>query len=95
MSLVKVKTKGQVTIPTRLRERAGLSVGDVLEAKLEKNGKITLTPQTLLDRHIEESLEDIRKGRTYGPFNTAEEMIASLKQNLKKRAKEKETKRSR
>ena len=83
MSYRKAKTKGQVTIPTRLRERAGLHVGDLLEAKLEEGGRITLTPQTLLDRHIEESLEDIRKGRTYGPFNTAEEMIASLHRNSK------------
>jgi AbrB family looped-hinge helix DNA binding protein len=87
MSLVRVKTKGQVTIPFGLRERAGLHVGDILEAKLEDGGKITLTPQTILDRRIEEGLEDIRKGRTYGPFDTAEEMIASLQRNIKNRAK--------
>jgi AbrB family looped-hinge helix DNA binding protein len=95
MSLVKVKTKGQVTLPTRLREQAGLNVGDLLEAKLEKNGKITLTPKSLIDRHIEEGLEDIRKGRTYGPFDTAEEMIASLKSNIKQRSSAKKSKRSR
>ena len=95
MSLVKVKTKGQVTLPTRLREQAGLNVGDLLEAKLEKNGKITLTPKSLIDRHIEEGLEDIRKGRTYGPFDTAEEMISSLKGNIKERAKAKKAKPSR
>ena len=95
MSLVKVKTKGQVTLPTRLREQAGLNVGDLLEAKLEKNGKITLTPKSLIDRRIEEGLEDIRKGRTYGPFDTAEEMIASLKQNIKQRSSTKKSQRSR
>jgi AbrB family looped-hinge helix DNA binding protein len=83
MSLVRVKTKGQVTIPTRLRERAGLNVGDILEAKLER-GKITLTPQTLLERHIAESMEQIKKGQFYGPFDTAEEMIESLHQNRKR-----------
>jgi AbrB family looped-hinge helix DNA binding protein len=87
MSLVKVKTKGQVTIPTRLRERAGLNVGDLLEAKLEKSGKITLTPQTLLDRHIAESMEQIKKGQFYGPFDTAEEMIESLHRNSKRNKK--------
>jgi AbrB family looped-hinge helix DNA binding protein len=96
MSLVKVKTKGQVTLPSALRERAGLSVGDLLEAKLEKGGKITLTPKSLLDRHIEESLEDIRQGRTYGPFDTVEEMVESLQRNLKERApKTSKSKRSR
>lgn len=83
MSLVKVKTKGQVTIPTAIRERAGLNVGDLLEAKLEK-GKITLTPKSLIDRHIDESMEQIRKGQFYGPFDTAEEMIESLHKNSKR-----------
>ena len=86
MSLVRVKTKGQVTIPTRLRERAGLNVGDILEVKLER-GKITLTPQTLLERHIAESMEQIKKGQFYGPFDTAEEMIESLHQNSKRSKK--------
>jgi AbrB family looped-hinge helix DNA binding protein len=93
MSLVRVKTNGQVTIPTWLRERAGLNVGDLLEAQLDEGGRITLTPRTLLERHIEEGLEDIRKGRTYGPFDTADEMIASLQRNLKKCAKGKGSKR--
>ena len=95
MPLVRVKIKGQATISTRSREQAGLNVGDLLEAKLEKSGKITLTPKSLIDRHLEEGLEDIRKGRTYGPFDTAEEMIASLKGNIRERAKTRNSKRSR
>jgi bifunctional DNA-binding transcriptional regulator/antitoxin component of YhaV-PrlF toxin-antitoxin module len=81
MSLVKVKTRGEVTLPSALRERAGLNVGDLLEAKFEK-GKITLTPKSLIDRRIEEGLEDIRRGRTYGPFDTADQMIESLQRNI-------------
>ena len=94
MSLVKVKSKGEVTLPSALRERAGLNVGDLLEASFEK-GKITLTPKSLIDRRIEEGLEDIRRGRTYGPFDTADQMIDSLQRNIKERAKAKKTKRSR
>lgn len=94
MSLVKVKPKGEVTLPSALRERAGLNVGDLLEARFEK-GKITLTPKSLIDRRIEEGLEDIRGGRTYGPFDTADQMIESLQRNMKERAKAKKTKRSR
>lgn len=94
MALVKVKTKGEVTLPSALRERAGLNVGDLLEARFEK-GKITLTPKSLIDRRIEEGLEDIRRGRTYGPFDTADQMIDSLQRNMKERAKAKKTKRSR
>jgi hypothetical protein len=62
---------------------------------LKKGGKIALMPKSLLDRHIEESLEDIRQGRTYGPFDTAEEMVESLQRNLNERsAKTSKTKRS-
>ena len=77
MSLIKLGTNGQVTIPSALRERAGLDPGDLLEAELE-NGKITLTRKSLIDQRIDEGLEDIRAGRTYGPFDSADEMIESL-----------------
>lgn len=77
MSLVKVRPNGQGTLPSSLRERAKLSVGDLLEAKLEK-GRITLTPASLIDRHITESQEQIKNGEFYGPFETAEEMIETL-----------------
>ena len=91
MSLVKLNIKGQVTLPSSLRERAGLDAGDLLEVKLEK-GKITLTPQSLVDQHLEEGLEDIRKGRTYGPFNTADDMIASMRSNIKARSRARRSK---
>jgi bifunctional DNA-binding transcriptional regulator/antitoxin component of YhaV-PrlF toxin-antitoxin module len=77
MSLVKVRSNGQVTFPSSLRERAKLKVGGLVEAKLVK-GKITLTPAGLVDRHIDESKGQIEKGQFYGPFDTAEEMIESL-----------------
>ena len=67
-----------MTLPTVVREKAGVNIGDVLEAQVEK-GKITLTPKTLVDRHLAESLADFRAGRYYGPFDSAEDMIASLR----------------
>lgn len=92
MALVTVKTKYQVTLPTAVRKQAGLAVGDILEAKVEGK-KITLTPKGLIDRELALALEDVRKGRTSGPFNTAEEMLQHLHkrvaqyQRKKKRAK--------
>ena len=94
MSLVKLSTNGQVTIPSALRERAGLDPGDLLEARLEK-GKITLTPKSFIDQRIDEGLEDIRKGRTYGPFDSADEMIESLRRNQKRQVKSGKSRRSR
>jgi len=40
----KVSTKGQVVLPSALREKLGLRPGDALDAKLE-GGRIVLTPK--------------------------------------------------
>ena len=84
MTLVAIKTKGQVTLPAALCAQAGLSVGDLLEAKLER-GKITLTPKSVVDRAIAEGLEDMRKGRVFGPFSSAKGLIEDLHRRTKKR----------
>jgi len=83
MAIVIVKSKYQVVIPSKVRARLGVNVGDVLEAGVE-GGKITFTPKSLVDRGIAMSIEDFRRGRSYGPFNTAEEMVKSLHRNAKK-----------
>jgi AbrB family looped-hinge helix DNA binding protein len=85
MAIVTVKNKFQIVIPRSVREKIGVNVGDFLEAKVER-GKITFTPKTLLDRGIEEGLEDLRQGRFHGPFDSAEETIAALRTELRKRA---------
>jgi AbrB family looped-hinge helix DNA binding protein len=48
-----------------------------------------------IDARLAESEEDLKKGRTFGPFDTADEMIAHMKGQLKKRAASKKVKRSR
>jgi AbrB family looped-hinge helix DNA binding protein len=47
--LVRVKAKFQITLPNNLRERAGIGVGDLLEA--DYNGQyITLKPKEQVDK---------------------------------------------
>lgn len=94
MPIVIVKNKYQVVIPAKLRAEVGLRVGDVLDASVE-GGRITFTPKSLIDRGIAESLEDFKRGRSYGPFDTAEEMIRSLHANARKLRSEKRTRRGR
>jgi len=77
MALVSVKNKYQVVIPRNVRRKIGLNVGDLLEAAVER-GKITFTPKSVVDRGIAESLADFKHGRTYGPFGTSSELVASL-----------------
>ncbi|HUY15695.1 MAG TPA: AbrB/MazE/SpoVT family DNA-binding domain-containing protein [Terriglobia bacterium] len=97
--IVKVQRKGQVTIPTRLRAQVGLVDGDLVEAKAER-GKIVLTPKLLVDRtawgeytpaqrrvldaRLTQSLEQAKRGETYGPFETHEQMAAFLHSQAKK-----------
>ena len=93
MSLVTVKSKYQVVIPANVRKATGIEVGDVLEASV-KNGKVTFTPKTVIEGELAEGLEDIRKGRVYGPFETADEMIESLKGKLVKKQRSSGAKRA-
>ena len=50
-----------------------------------------------IDARLKQSEEDFKKGRTFGPFKNADQMIASMKDQLKKNAaaKTKTAKRSR
>ena len=94
-TIVKIQRKGQVTIPTRLRSQVGLVDGDLVEAKAER-GKIVLTPKVVVDREytpsqrrvidarLGESLEQVKRGKTYGPFETHQEMTTFLHREAKK-----------
>ena len=83
MPLVKVKAKYQVTLPTAVREQAGVAVGDLMEATVEK-GKITLTPKSVIDRGIAEGLEDIRQGRVSPTFSSARAAVRYLHRQARK-----------
>lgn len=79
---VKVKAKYQITLPASIRERVGVALGDLLEAKIEGE-KITLTPKAVIDKDLKASLlaslvEAKRKG-TLGPFKTAKAAMLALK----------------
>ncbi len=83
MALVKVKEKYQVTLPAAVREKAGLEVGDLLEAKVVGR-KITLTPKTVLDRELVQALKEIDEGKTHGHYKTAEAAIRFLHRRARK-----------
>jgi len=87
--LVKVKEKYQVTLPASVRQKTKVAVGDLLEAQVQGR-KITLTPKVVVDRafiekRLAESFEDFRKGRVYGPFSSAKEVIRALRAGRKRK----------
>lgn len=86
-ALVRVKEKFQVTLPTELRRKAKLAVGDFLEIGVGNGGVITLTPKSLIDRHLAEGLADLKAGRVHGPFRSAVEAIAALDKRAAERKK--------
>ena len=88
MPLVKVKTKYQVTLPTSVRQKVGLEVGDLLEANVE-GGKITLSPKSAVDRELALSLEDVKAGRVHGPFTSVAATLRSLRGKSRKKARKK------
>ena len=49
MSTSRIQHKGQVTIPTRVREQAGLHRGDLVEF-VYRRGEIVMTPKVVVDR---------------------------------------------
>jgi len=90
MDIVTVKNKFQIVIPQHVRELAHIKIGDLLEAGVE-DGKITFTPKSLVDRHIAEGLEDARKGRTHGPYASADDAVAALEARARHHAKKRRT----
>ncbi len=83
MSLVRVKPKYQVLIPPAVREKAGVAVGDLLEASVER-GKITFTPKSVLDRDLEISLQQMREGKMSPAYSSAKEFVRALHREAKR-----------
>lgn len=101
-----VNNKSALAVPTEVQKRAGIKAGDRVEFKVS-GGIITIVPELptaddeytpaqrrVIDAQLAEALADIKAGRTHGPFDTADEMIAHMKAQLKKRAAAKKPKRA-
>ena len=96
---VTVQHKTPLVVPPAVRKRAGLKIGDQIEFRVS-GGVITILPKLptahdeytpaqrrVIDRGIAKGLEDIRKGRIHGPFETADEAIAHLRAHSGSRRK--------
>ena len=48
-TLTKLTSGGQITLPKEIRVRTNMQPGDFVEVKLDKEGRIVLTPKKLVD----------------------------------------------
>jgi len=97
MMTITVKNKTPLVVPRAIRRRAGFKGGEELEFKAS-GGVITIRPKVsvadkeytpaqrkIIDARLKKALAEVKNGHTAGPFNTADEMIASIKRELTKR----------
>lgn len=80
---------GDLVEATVHRGRIVLTPKLVVDRSKFPNADDEYTPaqRRAVDARLDESEKDLKEGRTAGPFNSAAEMIAHMKSELKKRAK--------
>lgn len=93
-----VRSNTPTAAPPSVRRRAGIKSGDRLDFKVsgrvitilpnlpESDDKYTPAQRKAIDRGIAESEREYAQGKSYGPFGTAAEALASLDANLRRRA---------
>ena len=87
LPLVRVKEKFQVTIPPELREALHLTVGDILEATIERE-TIILKPKAVIDRRqawddliqVMDRVHAKQRPSTKNPKEEEEEIAREIKQ---------------
>ncbi len=73
MSLIQVREKAQITIPSRIRKELGIKKGDYLEI-VKEDDKIVIIPKILIDKvsvnlsvkgeeMLKEAINDVKKGK--------------------------------
>lgn len=90
---VVVSTKSELVVPRSVRRRAGLKSGQKVEFKVS-GGVINIVPKLPVAddeyrpaqrRIIDARLRQARKGPYHGPFATADEAIAFVRKEVRKR----------
>jgi hypothetical protein len=77
MLFPEIHCKGQMTLPHRLRSAIGSEFANA-------DDEYTPEQRRAIDARLAKSDEDIRHGLVFGPFKTADEMAASIEDNVKK-----------
>jgi len=78
--------RGKIVITPRLM---------IDRSKVSTDDDYTPEQKRIIDARPAEGLADIKAGRTFGPFDTIDEMIAHMKRGLRKNAAKRKVTRSR
>ena len=73
MSLIQVREKAQITIPSKIRKELGIKKGDYLEV-VKEDDRIVIIPKILIEKTsvnlsahgeemLKEAIDDVRKGK--------------------------------
>src|SRR3990170_4905905 len=97
---ITLKAKAPLVVPPSVQRKARLKAGDQEEFRATP-GKITIvstppvaaaaddeyTPEQrrIIEAQLAEGLEDIKQGRTFGPFDAAEDAIKFLHKEIRLR----------
>jgi len=92
MFLMKVGTNHQIVIPKGVRTKLGVKPGDLVEITLKrratpvKSKKLAekdepIGPKTRAA--IRRGLKDVKEGRFFGPFNSADDLLKDLHQRAR------------
>ena len=98
---ITLNKKARLVVPPSIQRKARLKAGDQLEFRVTPgmitivikppvpatvtDDEYTPEQRRIIHREIAKGLEDIKKGRTYGPFDTAEEEIKFLHKEIRAR----------
>ena len=85
MSVVRIGPDNKVSVPKEILEKLGAQPGDLIEAEFGRVIDVPYTDEPIgpeAQKSIEEGLKDLHEGRSYGPFDTADELIEHLQSTL-------------
>ena len=80
---IKMQSRGVLTLPKKIREKAGLSSGSLIDIEVS-DGQVTMRAVSRLDRElakaVSDAVDDIREGRATPVFSSIKEFDAYMKQ---------------
>ncbi len=88
MTLIRVKQKAQITLPSSIRRALGIEEGDYLQAEVQGN-KVVLTPKSVItklpavtlsergEQMLQEALRDVEVGKVE-EHDSVESLIEEL-----------------